>query len=779
MSSGLPLYERYARAVLMTGPMRVGRRPRITIDGYWLDNSTYFYAKQRVAQETPDRLITVPTVFDCTTQSQREVMEPSRLAEVLTKHAGHPVALAALATAHFEMPNPSTLTVSMRGSHYLVNLRDYEVISERRSLERPALYSPDGRYACFAQSSNLCVRNLTAGTDLPLTSDGTAENPYGLQGVSLAEVSCPARPLCGLWSPDSRWFLTHRIDRTGVSSLPLVQHVPGEARRPALHSFPYPMPGDPIPTGVFVIVQIETGRIFTFQDQPFPAPVFSPFSYQLAWFGKERVWFVRLDRYCRRAELVVLDLRTQSSRVVLTESVPDGYLAISSPESPPNVRVLEDSNEVIWYSERADWGHLYLYDDSGRVKNAITSGPWQVRNIVHVDEKARTVFYLASGSRPNGDPARRVLCMSRLDGHGFQVLFEGDGDIHVPTTAPGAADQSRPFRPATAWPGISPDSRFAVVRTGNLRTGNKIEAVELQARRRVELFCVQPDIDEGPTRQFEAVAADGTTRLYGALFLPPQFDEQKRYPLIDYIYPGPHVAHQPQCYGSAHAALAQAMAQLGFVVLMLDTRGTPGRNRGFTQAGYGNLLEPQLADHTAVVRQLCDRHLFIARDRVGTLGHSAGGAAAARLLFQYPDTFKVAVAVCGNHDSSAYASFFSDSYRGPPDPGKFAHQANSSAAALLRGKLMLVYGDLDDNVHPAHTLTLANALIRANRDFDLVVVPNAGHWILLTCGYALRRIFDYFVTHLLGETPPRDFLVEYDPERLALFIERYIQEARK
>jgi dipeptidyl aminopeptidase/acylaminoacyl peptidase len=263
------------------------------------------------------------------------------------------------------------------------------------------------------------------------------------------------------------------------------------------------------------------------------------------------------------------------------------------------------------------------------------------------------------------------------------------------------------------------------------------------------------------------------------MFFPSDFDERQRYPLIDDIYPGPQVAHQPQSFCSVTSGSARALAELGFVTIMLDTRCIPVGSRAFHQAGYGKLLELQLKDHAAVVRQLCQRHPFIDSERIGMIGWSGGGAATARALFDHGEVFKVGVSVCGNHDSDLYLATWSDKYRGPPSEGGWSEPPNAATAHKLKGHLLLMSGDMDENVHIGQTLTLVDALIRANRDFDLLIIPNAGHQVLITHGYALRRAWDYFVRHLLQQTPPREFDIHFEPHELVWYTRSVMREIRQ
>jgi dienelactone hydrolase len=577
-------------------------------------------------------------------------------------------------------------------------------------------------------------------------------------------------------------LLTHRIDDRALPELALVENVPPGGGRPALHRFKYPMPGDPLPMATYVAIHVPSGQVIAFNDVAAPVMVFSPFLMRMAWFcGDDQAWFIRFDTHFRHAELICLNLLQRSARVVLAESVSTGYIDLHSIIiGTPNVRVLRASNEIIWFSERDGWGHLYLHDAAtGALKNQITSGAWRVRDIVHVDEHARRMLILVSGIDASEDPARRVLCAVNLDGSAFEVIIRRDGDVYVPLTEPAGMDQDRPYRPSRLRPGVSPDGRFVIARNANASAGNVTELVELRGERNLVLASAQPASGETQTRHFTALAADGVTRLHGLIFLPSDFAESERYPLIDFIYPGPQVAHQPQSFRAVGGALAASLAELGFITMMLDTRGMPVGSRAFHQGGHGKLMEPQLADHAAVVKQLVSRHAFIDGERVGMIGWSGGGYATARALFDYGDVFKAGVSACGPHDVGRYAAMWSNKYRGPAGAAGYAEPQNIELACKLVGKLMLISGDMDENVHVSHTLALVDALIRANKDFELLIVPNAGHDVLVTNGYAQRRAWDFFVRHLLGVTPPADFALSFEAHELARYARNAWREVRQ
>jgi dienelactone hydrolase len=765
--------QRYSEASELTAPRVAARTPGIVVEGYWLDSNRFYFLAERY-DPSLGRILATPSIAVCNAQRVEELVPLEALSDSLSDYSGKSIDLAALSSAAFDMPDPNTLAVSVQGQHYLVDVRERRVVSAEASLQVPALYSPNGRFACFVKGHDLWLKERGTGNERPLTTDGAPHYAYGRQPEScLAAVSYRKYPSpMGLWSPDSQWFFTHRIDERAVPELALVQHAPPDGGRPILHRYRYPMPGDPLPVVIYQAIHVASGRIVTFNQFPAPALTHSPFYRfrRATWFsGRNTAWFLRIDRYYKQTELIRLDLEQGAGRVLLSETADTGYLEFNQiMGAPPNVRVLESANEIIGYSERDGWGHLYLYDgETGALRNQITQGPWMVRDIVHVDERERKILLTACGIDPQADPARRALCSVSFDGGEFEILLTHDGDLALPKTEPYGSGQDRPFFPPNAQTGVSPGRHFAPVLFESVECGNITRIVDLQTRHAFTIASALPATNETRPRHFDVLAADGTTRLYGVMFFPSDFDATRRYPLIDYIYPGPQIPQQPQSFRSVSSCQARALAELGFVTVMLDTRGMPLRSRALHQASYGELLEPPLADHAAAMRQLCERHAFLDAGRIGIFGQSGGGFAAARALFDYGETFKVGVSVCGNHDNNLNIATWSDKYRGPGNPTRWAAQANGAAAHKLQGKLLLISGDMDENVHVSQTLRLADALIQANRDFDLLIVPNEGHLLLLTNGYVLRRMWDYFVRHLLGETPPEGFEIRFQPQELA------------
>jgi dipeptidyl-peptidase 4 len=776
------MVERYFRAAQRTPPKFLAALTGNRVEGYWLDPERFFFVKETI-DSTSGRRRPVPCIANCRANRVDEVIRAEELSELLAQEGHSAFDEPAMSSLELNMADDNTLVASFGGVHYRLDVRGRRVEHAIRELDGPALYSPDGQYACYVSGFDLWVQELASNSARPLTSDGAAHRCYGQQSeTGLYAVSYRKRPApIGLWSRDSQWFLTHCIDERPLPEVAIVEHCPDKGERGVLHTYKYPLPGDPLPLATFVAIHVASRRTVRFETVPTLVAAFSPFFTRLIWFGEQEcAWLIRFDRYFKRVELVRLDFRTAMARVILTEEAPSTYLDLHPIITvTPNVRTLERSGEVIWFSELDGWGHLYLYDlATGVLKNRITQGEWLVRDIVHVDEVTRRVFFLAGGLDQQADPGRRVLCVASLDGSGFKVLSRHEGDIFVPRTEPAGMAQDVPYRPAYAQTGVSPDNRLMLVRYNSLDRGNRSELVDFKAHSTLNIAASCHPGERICARHFGALAADGVTLLHGAMFLPSDFDEKLRYPLIDYIYPGPQITHKPQSYATVNALQASALAELGFVVIMLDTRGMPARSRELHQMGYGQLLQPQLDDHAAVARELCDQYAFIDRDRIGMIGESAGGAATARALCEYNAIYSVGVSVCGNHDSSAYSSFWSDKYRGPGRPEDWGDQSNLAIAHKLKGKLLLISGDMDENVCVTHTFRLADALIKANKDFDLLIVPNAGHNVLTTNGYAQRRVWDYLVRHLLKETPP-SIDVRFESEEVARAERAFWLEVRE
>jgi dipeptidyl aminopeptidase/acylaminoacyl peptidase len=445
----------------------------------------------------------------------------------------------------------------------------------------------------------------------------------------------------------------------------------------------------------------------------------------------------------------VADASTGAVRTLLHERVETHF------ESRTGWRVLWNRNELIWYSQRDNWGHLYLYDlATGQLKNRITSGEGPVSQIVRLDTATRTLWFTGLGRERGQDPYYRHYYRTRLDGTGYVSLTPDDGD-HTMQLSPSGRwlidTHSTPERPPVV-----------ALRDGN--TGAHIVDLE-----RTDISAL---LATGwrPPMSVRMKAADGSSDIYGLLFRPTKFDSTRRYPIINQIYPGPQSGSVGSRSFSAARGDRQALAELGFIVVSIDGTGTPGRSKSFHDAYYGAMgRHNTIPDQIAGMRELAQRYRWIDLERTGIWGHSGGGFATTSAMFRYPDFWKVGVSESGNHDQRNYEDDWGERYQGlltgavgPND--NYNAEGNQVFARDLKGKLLLAHGGMDNNVPPSNTLLVVEALVAANKDFDLIIFPNTGHGFGGNLGnYMMRKRWDYFVTHLLGATPPVEYTLPAAP----------------
>jgi dipeptidyl aminopeptidase/acylaminoacyl peptidase len=450
---------------------------------------------------------------------------------------------------------------------------------------------------------------------------------------------------------------------------------------------------------------------------------------------------VSTSRDHKSATFRIADTETGEVRTVFEETVPTQF------ESRTGWRVLWGTNELIWYSQRDNWGQLYLYDlSSGKLKNKITDGEGPVSQIVRVDEKGRTIWYVALGREPGQDPYFRHLYRIGLDGKRVASLTPEVGD-HTVQLSPDA----RYIVDTYSQPDVPP---VTVLRDAKGKVLMQVEKADIS---RLLAMGWKPPIPvkmKGP---------DGKTDIYGQMFVPTNLDSTKKYPIINNPYPGP----QSGCVGSRSFAAArgdrQALAELGFVVVTIDGMGTPNRSKSFHDYYYGKMgRDNTLPSQVGGMKQLAERYRFIDIDRVGIYGHSGGGFATADAMFRYPDFFDVGISESGNHDQRQYEDDWGERYQGllvrnPDGSDNYDQEANQNLAKNLKGHLLLAHGAVDDNVPPYNTLLVVDALIKANKDFDLLIIPNARHGYGVDSDYMMRRRWDYFVRWLLGTEPPKEY----------------------
>lgn len=765
---------RFERAASFLPPRLVPRLSGTLIDSYWVDDQRYFFCVTEAGAD--GAVAATPKIVDARSGEITTVIARD---DLLTLLASHRPALdaAALRDARYDMPDPARLVVTIETDAYHVDLAGQEVTRVETVGPGLALHSPDGRYAAFRRDYAIWMRDRETGAEWQLTPDGDRYHAYGaMQESALSPVSGREHPMPdGLWSADSEWFVTHRIDERHLQESALLQSVPVGGGRPVAHTFKVSTPQGELATAEFVAYHLPTGRAIGSGDRRIGVGVLLPFLAHQCWFAGESLYFLDWNRFFSEVSLVEMGLEGGTPRTVLTEKAEDGWLELHHRiDGRPMVRVLPGTGEVIWYSEADGRGHLYLHDlQTGVLKNPITQGHYVVRDILHVDEAKRRVLFLASGFADQDDPTRQRLCTANFDGDGFDTLLALDEDVFsVEGEVLGSADplsgnpQLRPHRPYYTPSGACRSGTYVVLRTGAADAPTRMLLLDTDSGTRTEL--ARGNIDEVWTaprpRPFQVLAADGLTKLHGVMFVPSGFDPTGSYPLVDYIYPGPQLNWYMRRWPSWSGLDAQSVAELGTVAIVLETRGMPNRDRDFHRAGRGRLLEPQLSDHVAAIGQLAERHEFIDGRRVGIFGQSGGGYATARAMFDYPEVFRVGVSVCGNHDNRKYIAHWLDKYSGPPGSPERDDQSNVEVAHKLDGKLLLIHGEMDENVHPGNTLAVTQALIAAGKDFDQLIVPNAGHMVLLEEPYAYQRLWTYLTRHLIGAEPPAGFRLSWSPE---------------
>jgi dipeptidyl aminopeptidase/acylaminoacyl peptidase len=643
------------------------------------------------------------------------------------------------------------------GKRFRCDLAAYTCMAGDTLGDRPGHHfpSPDGKWEAFIHGYDLYIRPAGGGDSTRLTTDGQEFWQYGEASVRPSQDRSRQLPLPWLeWSPDSRRLAVARHDERAVKVLPMYSST---TVRPRFWQYRFGLPGDSA-VGSFEIHLIDIERRTNVRvdmpAQPYPMAGLAGLGPGNDWLtvkwspNSDRFWFTHHVRARKRVQLMEADLSTGRATRILAKDSAATYVELNLLRNGrPNWFVL-GSGDVIWFSERTGWAHLYRLDASGNEKNAITSGAWTVGEVVHIDEAGGLIYFTARGREPGRNPYYRKLYRAGLDGSNLMMLTPEDGDHAVEATPSGRwfVDRwSSPDQPGRAALRAAPDGRIV----------RELESTDVR-----QLAAVGWKLPE----VFTVKARDNITDLYGLLFTPANLDPAKRYPIIVNIYPGPQIGSVGVwSFEVGQRGEAQALAELGFIVMQVDALGTPYRAKAFHDAWFGNMGDNGIPDQIAAVKQLAAKYPYIDLTRVGIYGHSGGGFSSTDAILRYPDFFHVAVSTSGNHDNRSYGHYWAEQYQGllvrdtVRGTDNYLNQVNALLAGNLRGKLMLMHGDLDDNVHPAMTLQVVDALVKANKTFDLVILPDRAHG--LNEPYVIRRRWDYFVRHLLGQDPPANYRI--------------------
>ena len=660
-------------------------------------------------------------------------------------------------------PDAKSITFQADGKKWKCDLQNYSCSKDSAQAEQQGsgqgrggfrgagrgneVLSPDANKAAFIKDYNLWVRDVKNNQQTQLTFDGIKDFGYATDNAGWTSSDGPVLR----WSPDSKKLATFKQDQRNVGDMYLTSTNVGH---PALKAWKYPLPGDKEVTMILrCIINVDEPKVIMINVPPdqhrgtlsddisssgtFDDVDWSPDASQLA--------FVSTSRDHKNEKFRLANTMTGDVKEVFEETVATQF---ESGQGAINWRYLQKTNEIIWYSERDNWGHLYLLDAAtGKVKNQITKGNWVVTRMTKVDEKNRMIYFMAAGQQPE-NPYFSQLCKIGFDGKNFTVL------------SPGAGTHQVTYSPSENYL-IDTYSKPDVPSVTVLRDMNGKQIIELE---KTDVTRLKATGWKPPT-PIIVKANDGKTDLYGLMFTPGNLDANRKYPVINYIYPGPQGGSVGSWAFSASRGDNQSLAELGFVVVLIEGTGNPNRSKSFHDMYYPNMSENTLPDQIAGIRQLSQKYGYLDTSRVGIWGHSGGGFATAAAMFRYPDFFKVGISESGNHDNRNYEDDWGERYiglltKGPDGKDNYEAQANQTYAKNLKGKLMLAHGMMDNNVPPYNTMLVVEALQKANKDFDLVIFPNAAHGYGAYSPYMMRRRWDYFVKNLLGKEPPKEYQLQ-------------------
>ncbi|WP_299065775.1 DPP IV N-terminal domain-containing protein [uncultured Polaribacter sp.] len=696
--------------------------------------------------------------IDATSKTKTTAFDHESLASLLSKELDKEVKANALPIYNVAISEDlESINFSTSNKEFSYNIEGKSLIEKQgntKNYSRNEHISPNGKLVAYIDNYNLWVRNLETNKKTQVTFDG--EKDYGYATNNAGWIKSDGAVL--KWSPNSDKIATFQQDARGVGMMYLTSTNVGH---PRLEAWKHPLPGD---EKIFTIerviihlnnkpktVRLKMGK--DFQRGTTTDHIAGRNNELLdAQWNKEgtKFAFVSNSRDHKIAHLQIADANTGKVTSVHKEEVDTYY---ESGVNAENWKVLFDSNEFIWYSEKTNWGHIYLYDlETKKLKNQITKGDWLVKQVKNIDEKNR-VIYFAAGGKEEGNPYHNYYYKINFDGSNMVNLTPSKGTHNVSFN-----DDYSLFVDTYSTTTSAP---ISVLRDNS---GEKIMDLETADISKLKERNWQAPIE------FSVKARDEKTDIYGIMCLPSHYDESKKYPVLNYIYPGPQSGSVGN-YGFRPVWRDfQAVAELGFIVVAVDAMGTPMRSKSFHDAYYGNMGDNGLPDNITAIKQLAEKYKGMDIERVGIWGHSGGGFASTRAVFAYPEFYDVAVSGAGNHDNRNYEADWGEKWQGLLQKGNiegkadgttnYDNQANQLIAKDLKGKLLITHGSMDNNVPPSNTMLVVEALINANKDFDMILYPNKRHGYGNMTNYMTRKRWDYFVTHLLDAKPAKGFKIK-------------------
>jgi len=703
----------------------------------WIDNTNNFWFKTEL--ETCYRFMLVLPEENKVSQA----FNHQKLAKALSKELNKNMNPDSLPFSKIKFKdNLKTVTFKLDSLNFKFDVKKNiltRYTPEKSDLKKNESKSPDGKWIAFVKNYNLFLRDAKTNEEFQLTNDGfefydyaTPIDWYKIVDESVGDTYDPG--IWVEWSPNSKKFMAIKLDRRKANKLYMYQALPDSGMRAKVWSYERSLPGENLPLQEFYIFDVDMKSNVKIDLEPFEViwPGFAP-----AWADDSKTfYFAQMARYYKAIDLYFADPETGKTSNIIHE---DANTMIEY--QMVGCELANNGEKAVWMSERDGWSHLYLYDGkTGNLINQVTKGEFVVREINYIDDKNEIIYFTACGVEKDRDPYFKHLYKINFDGTGMTLLTPEDAEHEIQF----APDYSY-FIDNFSRVDLKPK---AVLR--RLSDGKLIK--ELQEANIDKLLATGWKHPE----RFTVKARDGKTDIYGVLQYPSNFDPNKKYPIIDNSYSGPQAVNVPKSFRRGIWNDWLPLAEIGFIVIRIDGMGTAMRSKSFHDVSYKNLGDIGGPDHIAGIRQLAEKYNYIDTTKVGIFGHSAGGYDAAHAILTYPDFYKVAVASAGNHDHRMAKAWWPEQYMGEPGD-HYNEQSNLTIAGNLKGNLMLIHGDMDNNVNPASTYRLAAELVNHNKDFELVIIPNANHDLTWRSKYATRKRMDFFVKHLWDIEPPKEF----------------------
>ena len=683
-------------------------------------------------------------ILDAKTKQKKLAFDHKKLATALARITEKEVNQENLPFKIFEIVSKNKISLKVKGKAYQCNIESYLCKLTKNAAKKNELVAPNGEQAVFIREHNLWLRNLNDNSEKQLTTDGIENFGYATNNAGWVRGKKPIVK----WSSDSKKLTTFKHDGRNVGEMGIVSTAVGH---PKIDVWKYPLPGD---ENIFkihrVVIDVEQAKV-----TPLAMPADDHRStitdhvagrdgslLDVDWSADSSHFaFVSSTRDHKTATLKMADATTGKVRTILSE-VEESFF--ESGISGISWKYLDKSNEIIWFSQRSDWGHLYLVDaTTGKIKNQITQGNWTVLELLDINQDTGKLIFTGAG-KEGGDPYFHYLYSINKDGSNLTLLTPEKKHHRITLSKNAEYFLDRVSTPNQA------ESSF--IRSTSSKSGFVVEQMDISKLTATGWQAPTP---------FIVKDRNGEHDIHGLMYKPSDFDASKSYPVVNYLYPGPQVGSIRGRHFRTARGDNQAIAELGFIVIEIDALGTPGRSKSFHEFYYQNMGDSGIPDQVAAIKQLAKQHSWIDSSKVGIWGHSGGGFASTRALLTYPDFYSVAVSQAGNHDNRNYADEWGEKYHGvlvknEDGSTNYDSQANQLIVDNLKGKLLIAHGTTDTNVPPYNTLVVVEALIEANKDFDMLMLPNRGHGFAREA-YMMRKRWDYFVQHLMAVTPPKEF----------------------